>query len=250
MSQKVGYNKNWYKEWFGEDYLIVYQHRDDSDARELIKLIVKNTTISQNSRLLDLACGNGRHAYLISEYTKNVVGLDLSSHLLHQAYKKKTTGQAPAFVRADMRHFPFNVKFDVIFSLFTSFGYFEDDEMHVHVAKEIYNSLNPNGLFILDYFNAAYVAERLIPQGKRTVGEIEVEEERWISDQRVQKKITIQRDGLTKTFHESVRMFELHELENLLSKAGLKIAKVFGEYDGSPYKKDSTRMIVFAEKCT
>ena len=174
MSQKVGYNRNWYKEWFGEEYLIVYQHRDDSDAKQLIKPIIKNTKITKESKLLDLACGNGRHAFLISDYTPNVIGLDLSGHLLDEASKRKGTDQSPSFVRADMRYFPFNVKFDIIFSLFTSFGYFEDDEMHMQVAKEIQSSLKDNGLFVIDYFNPNYVKRTLIPNGKRLVGEIEV----------------------------------------------------------------------------
>jgi len=248
MSQKAGYNKSWYKEWFGEDYLVVYQHRDDSDAKQLIELIVQNTIISKKSRLLDLACGNGRHAYLMSKYTSNVFGLDLSSHLLNEACKKKVANQSPSFVRADMRYFPFNIKFDIIFSLFTSFGYFEDDKLHLHVAKEIRSSLKKSGLFVLDYFNPNYVKETLISRGKRMVGEIEVEEERWIKNKRVHKNISIQKNGSKKTFHESVRMFELDELRDLLKKAGIETNKVFGDYDGSSYKKKSKRIIVFAEK--
>ncbi|KAA3611312.1 MAG: class I SAM-dependent methyltransferase [Calditrichaeota bacterium] len=248
MSQKDGYNSNWYKEWFGEDYLVVYQHRDDSDAKQLIKLIASNTNISKESKLLDLACGNGRHAYLVSKYTQNVFGLDLSEHLLSEARKKKVVNQSPAFVRADMRYFPFNIKFDIIFSLFTSFGYFEDDAMHLQVAREIQSSLKENGLFVIDYFNPNYVEKTLVARGNRAVGDIEVEEERWISNKRVHKNIIIQRDGKLKTFHESVRMFELEELTSLLNEAGIITKKVFGDYDGSPYNKNSKRMIVFAEK--
>ncbi len=248
MLQTDGYNKNWYKEWFGEDYLVVYQHRDDSDAKKLIELIIKNTLITKDSKLLDLACGNGRHAYLISKYTSNVVGLDLSKHLLAEAGKRKVKNQSPAFVRADMRYFPFSIKFDIIFSLFTSFGYFEDDEMHLQVAREIQSCLKENGSFVIDYFNPKYVSETLVQSGKRMVGEIEVEEERWINNKRVHKKIKIQREGLVKTFHESVRMFELDELSSLLKMAGIIVKKVFGDYDGSSYEESSRRMILFAEK--
>ncbi len=248
MSQKDGYNKNWYKEWFGEDYLVVYQHRDNSDAKKLVKLIIKNAEIKKDSKVLDLACGIGRHAYLVSKYTENVFGLDLSKRLLSEAGKKKVANQSPSFVRADMRHFPFNIKFDIIFSLFTSFGYFDDDEEHLQVAKEIQSSLKDNGLFVIDYFNPNFVKETLIKNGKRLVGEIEVEEERWIKNGRVHKNITIQREDSVKTFHESVRMFELDELSDLLKKAGIETTKVFGEYDGSSFKINSKRMIVFAKK--
>ena len=125
MSQIIGYKKNWYKEWFGEDYLTVYQHRDDKDALRLIRLIKTFVPIYPTSILLDLACGIGRHAYLLSRYSQNVFGLDLSASLLKKAQEKKRSHISPSFVQADMRYFPFKVKFDVIFSLFTSFGYFD-----------------------------------------------------------------------------------------------------------------------------
>ena len=153
MSQIIGYKKNWYKEWFGEDYLTVYQHRDDKDARKLIKLIRKYVMITPESNLLDLACGNGRHTYELARYSKNIFGLDLSRSLLGKALQKKKNEQtSPSFVQADMRYFPFKMKFDIIFSLFTSFGYFDSDEKHLQVACEISESLNHGGTFIIDYF--------------------------------------------------------------------------------------------------
>jgi SAM-dependent methyltransferase len=248
MSNKTGYKKGWYKEWFGEDYLTVYQHRDNNDAIRLIDLILKHIKIHPDTRLLDLACGNGRHSYLISKYTSKVLGLDLSASLLKVAQKRKVTGQFPAFVRADMRYFPFKISFDVIFSLFTSFGYFDDDSMHLQVAKEIADCLVTKGDFVIDYFNADYVKKNLIPQGTRNIGRTEVVEERWISSGRVHKKITLYKRNSEKHFYESVRMFELDEMTALLGRAGIKTGQVYGNYDGSDYNPDSKRMIIFSKK--
>jgi len=248
MSQIIGYKKNWYKEWFGEDYLTVYQHRDDNDALRLIRLIENHVEINPASVLLDLACGIGRHTYLLSRYSQNIVGLDLSSSLLKKAMVKKEAQKSPSFVQADMRYFPFKIKFDIIFSLFTSFGYFDKDEKHLMVAKEIAASLANNGTFVIDYFNANYVKDNLVPYGERLIGDTKVKEKRWMSEKWVHKNIVIKKDDGEKYFQESVRMFELDELSSLLSKAGITAFKVFGDYDGSVYSAKSKRMILFAEK--
>lgn len=248
MSQIIGYKKNWYKEWFGEDYLAVYQHRDKNDAHRLVKLITDQVDITYESNLLDLACGNGRHAYILSEYSNNVFGLDLSFPLLKKARRKKKLGKSPSFVRADMRYFPFRIKFDVIFSLFTSFGYFDTDEKHLMVANEISDCLVENGTFVIDYFNSSYVKEHLVPYGQRRIGNITVLEKRWLSSKWVHKNIVIKRPGEEKYFQESVRLFELDEISSLLDYAGIKIQRVFGDYLGADYSSSSKRMIIFAKK--
>ena len=248
MSQIIGYKKNWYKEWFGEDYLTVYQHRDVKDAVKLIRLIREHVEIKQQSYLLDLACGNGRHTYLLKCYSQNIFGLDLSDSLLQQAMQKKGSEKFPSFVQADMRYFPFKIRFDFIFSLFTSFGYFDKDEKHLKVAQEISEHLQPGGTFVIDYFNADFVRKNLVAYGNRSIGDIKVKEKRWLSEKFVHKNIVIYKEEGIKYFQESVRMFELNELAALLLQAGIKTHNVFGDYDGSLYSKNSKRMILFAKK--
>jgi len=249
MSQINGYKKNWYKEWFGEDYLTVYQHRDDKDATRLIRLIRKHVPLHPDSVLLDLACGIGRHSYLLSRYSDNVFGLDLSDSLLRVAMEKKIADKSPSFVRADMRYFPFKIKFDVVFSLFTSFGYFDKDEKHLKVAREIADSLNEQGTFVIDYFNADYVRANLVPYGERLMGDIKIKEKRWLSENWVHKNIVIKKEGEPETyFQESVRMFELKELTALLQSAGIVTEGIFGDYEGSAYSSLSKRMILIAKK--
>ena len=147
-----------------------------------------------------------------------------------------------------MRYFPFKMKFDIIFSLFTSFGYFDSDEKHLQVAREISESLNHGGTFIIDYFNAKYVRNTLITYGERQVDDIKIKEKRWLSDKWVHKNIVIKKEDGEKYFQESVRLFELIELSMLLQEAGITTVRVFGDYDGAPYSAASKRMILFAIK--
>lgn len=249
MSKTTGYNKNWYKEWFGDDYLTVYEHRDEKDALKLVDLIFKETPISTQSRILDVACGNGRHAYLFGDRGFKVFGVDLSSHLLEEAKNKKAAEISPSFVQADMRYLPFRPQyFDISFSLFTSFGYFEKDRTNQSVAVELSRVLKKNGYFVMDYLNPDYVVHNLEPYGHRTAGDLEIREERWIDEKRVYKKITINKNAGSKVFYESVRLYSSEEMAEILDTSGIHIENIFGEYDGSAYHQGASRMIIFGKK--
>jgi hypothetical protein len=98
---------------------------------------------------------------------------------------------------------------------------------------------------VIDFLNPDHVINNLEPISERTTGKLYIKEERWIIENRVFKQITINKG---KTFTESVRLYNLDEMAYLISSAGLKVFKTFGEYDGSEYKQDSSRMIIFALK--
>src|SRR5207248_726507 len=123
---------DWFEEWFGEDYLHIYQHRDETEAERAIELIATNLAGRRIDTVLDLACGAGRHTRVLRERWWTV-GLDLSMSLLKLA--RKESDDAP-YVRADMRELPFgDSSFDLVVNLFTSFGYFDDDSEHVRVLN-------------------------------------------------------------------------------------------------------------------
>ncbi|HED11150.1 MAG TPA: class I SAM-dependent methyltransferase [Caldithrix abyssi] len=248
MHSMDGYNPSWYKEWFGEDYLTVYKHRDNSDARRLTALILRHCPVGSGGKVLDLACGNGRHSFLLARHFSTVIGLDLSAHLLRVAQNSRKSSACPCFVRGDMRLLPFKSGFDLVASLFTSFGYFDDDAQHRQVAGEIARVLRPGAYFVIDYFNAAYVRDHLVAEGERVIEGRIIREKRWIEGGRVNKKILIEKDGRIKSFLESVRMFSGQELVNLFTAAGIETQHMFGDYDGSALTPSSPRMIIFGKK--
>ena len=246
-----GFKKNWYREWFGEDYLTVYKHRNSGDAKALIGLIRANVPLDYYMRVLDLGCGNGRHAFALLPHVQKIFGLDLSEHLLRVAVKQKTDNVLkswPAFIRGDMRHLPFKQPFDLILSLFTSFGYFDNDEQHEDVAIGMVKMMKEGGYLVLDYLNAGYVTEHLKAKGKRQVEDMEVDELRWIDNGRVYKKISLHQNDEQRIFYESVRLFSFDELSLLLRKAGIKIINTYGNYLGDAYSVDTPRMIFIGIK--
>ena len=69
---------NWYENWFGNEYLTVYAHRDENEAEKLVQLILTNINLDKNSKIIDLCCGQGRHAHLFAREGFEVYGFDLS----------------------------------------------------------------------------------------------------------------------------------------------------------------------------
>ncbi|HET9635947.1 MAG TPA: class I SAM-dependent methyltransferase [Gemmatimonadaceae bacterium] len=236
---------DWFEEWFGVDYLRIYQHRDESDAERAIGLIERNLAGRRIDAVLDLACGAGRHTRILEERWWTV-GLDLSMALLRVA--RRETRDSP-YVRADMRELPFGAdSFDLVVNLFTSFGYFDDDREHVRVLDCVGAAMTPGGTLVIDFLNAAQVRDTLVPYDERVENGITVEQRRQISpDNRfVEKKITLRERG--KEYIERVRLLSPKDLERMLITAGFQVVKLFGDYEGSGWSESSPRTIMFASR--
>ncbi len=239
---------NWYKTWFGNDYLTVYAHRDEKEAQQLIKLLHSHKLLNEDSKILDLCCGQGRHALLLAKEGYEVYGFDLSRTLLEIAKFRKSKKHTAYFVQADMRYLPANESFDLLLNLFTSFGYFENDEANRSVFCQFNQSLKENGYYVFDFLNVLHVVENLVPYQKEKIGDTVVELERFIEGSRVKKIIKLNRDGKGSIFHESVKMYHPNEILAMLESAGLSIKYQLGNYEGEPFDEQSPRFIIIGQK--
>jgi SAM-dependent methyltransferase len=148
----------WFEQWFGEEYHVLYPHRDDTEAQLAVALIRRVAPWSPGQLVLDLACGAGRHAAELERAGARVIGLDLSPAMLHRAQRRV---RAP-LVRGDMRALPFRPgTFGLVVNLFTSFGYFRSDTEHGAVMRQVAEVLAPDGRFVIDYLNAEQVRRSL-----------------------------------------------------------------------------------------
>ncbi|MFL5484374.1 MAG: class I SAM-dependent methyltransferase [Gemmatimonadaceae bacterium] len=236
---------DWFEEWFGEDYLDIYQHRDETEAEHAIELIASNVTGREINAVLDLACGAGRHTKVLRERWWTV-GLDLSMALLKVA--RRETPDAP-YVRADMRELPFaDESFDLVVNLFTSFGYFEDDTEHVRVLACLCAAMRPDATLVIDFLNSTQVRRALVPYDERVENGITIEQRRTISpdDRFVEKKIRLRERG--KEYIERVRLLSPRDLEWMLDTAGFNLVKVFGDYGGGSWSDEAPRTILFASR--
>jgi ubiquinone/menaquinone biosynthesis C-methylase UbiE len=241
----------WYQTWFNEDYLDVYGRRDAAEAQRAIALAERELGLSPGDRVLDLCCGNARHSVELAERGFVVVALDLSPALLLSGAKKAhDAGVKVGFVQGDARRIAVHSVFDAVVNFFTSFGYFDKDEDNALVIENVARVLKKRGRFLIDYFNTEHLLTNLVPESVWSVGSARVREERVIDsvNNRVNKRITIERDGVEKRYFESVRLYSENELRNMLESCGLSVSKSFGDYDGGAVEISRPRLILVGEK--
>ena len=223
----------WFEEWFGEEYLHLYPHRNDADAERVVGLLTRVLPWRQGWRVLDVACGAGRHLAALERAGVVPFGFDLSAALLRRA---AACTRRP-LVRADMRVLPFRRgSMDVAVNLFTSFGYFAADEEHQDALGQMLATVRPGGWFVIDFLNAEQVRASLVPEETMRYGNVSAEVRRRItSDERFVEKTIRLADG--RTFRERVRLLGPADLERMIIAHGARVAGRYGDYDGHPLGK-------------
>ena len=236
----------WYREWFGEEYLELYGHRDAEEAEAHIDFVEAHLgEPPPRAAVLDLACGAGRHTAALRRRGRRALGVDLSLTLL--AYNPDIPR-----VRGDMRALPFAAQsFDWVLNFFTSFGYFEGERENFRVLEEIVRVLKPRGKFLIDLLNPETALARLVPAESFSQDGREVAIERWYDPaaRRLNKRIRIREgDRLPRAFLESVRVYRPEEVEIGLRWAGLETTALYGDFDGTAHGPQSERLIAVGHK--
>lgn len=243
--------EDWWKDYFDEVYYLLYKSllTEERTARE-VDFIVEVLALKPDDLVLDVACGQGRHAIPLTSRGYRVVGLDYSPYLLELAREfAREAGAAVPFVRGDMRILPFACRFDVVYIFFTSFGYFSDED-NVRVLQEVRRVLKPGGRFLLDLWNPL----RLAVHPRRQLWDLHDDLlilEEWDFDvhtfRTFSRTIIYYKGRVVDQRSFLVRSYSLPELSWLLGKCGFEVKEVYGGYDKSFYTKDSERLIVLAE---
>ena len=234
----------WYRKWFNEAYLDLYRQRNNQDALKQIELIERELEPDPSRPILDLCCGEGRHCHILHQKGYWIEGVDLSETLIASGKKKYPH---LALRREDMRSFTGG--YDVILSLFTSFGYFEKESDDLLVLKRVFAALPPGGRFWLDFFNAPYLKKYLV---RRSLVKIEEDEffveKRRLERGRVLKEIEHRSPRGIATYLESVRWYTRDDLVGLLDRAGFDLVTIYGGYTGEKWSEDSPRTILSSRK--
>lgn len=232
--------KYWYENWFDENYLKLYKHRDATDAKKQVHLIESKIPIQKKMDILDLCCGEGRHSILFHEKGYSIKGIDQSQILINEG---NTNYPMLDLSVCDMRSI--KGKYDLILSLFTSFGYFDDDDENYNILISISNALKPNGYFWFDYLNSYNVISNLVPFSEREISEsITVTESRRIKNNMVIKDIKFG----DHEYQERVKLYHKDELLDMFIQNGITPLEIFGNYAGDKWKENSKRTIILGKK--
>jgi len=233
----------WYASWFDTPYYhILYKDRDHEEAQLFIDNLNQYLNLPEDAKVLDLACGRGRHSVYLNKLGHQVVGADLSANSI--AYAKQFENKTLKFEVHDMRK-PFDEKFDTILNLFTSFGYFPDEEDNMTTLKAIQSSLTEYGLAVMDFMNAEKVVKNLVPSEIKTVEGIDFHITRKYENGFIYKNIKFEDKGESFDFTERVRALTLEDFETMMEKADIYLLEIFGNYKLQKFhNQESDRLIM------
>ena len=240
----------WYKNWFNSIYYHkLYFDRDETEAQGFITKLTNHLKPAPGSRMLDVACGRGRHSRFLSTKGFDVTGIDISFDSIHYAKQYETDNLH--FYQHDMRLPSWINYFDYAFNFFTSFGYFDTRRENDDAVRTIAQSLNPNGTLLFDYLNVHYIEERLVHNEVKEINGTEYEIHRWHDDRFFFKRIIVRDKELAQPidYTEKVAKLTLGDFTDMLSYQKMQVSEVFGNYDLSDYHlKTTPRLIVIAKK--
>jgi len=236
----------WYGSWFDTPfYHILYKDRDYSEAEAFMTNLTNYLNMPEHAKILDLACGKGRHSVFLNKIGYNVTGLDLSRNSID--YAKQFENDTLKFDVHNMCK-PYHENFDAIFNLFTSFGYFENEEDNLNTIKAIKANLNASGFGVIDFLNSEYIINNLVAEDTKTVEGIDFHQKRHVKNGYIIKDISFTADGEDFKFQERVKAFTLSDFEALFELAGVYLFDVFGDYKLNKYHKEQSKRLILIFK--
>jgi SAM-dependent methyltransferase len=250
MQQTSSDGTSWFKGWFGSPYYkLLYSNRDVDEARLFIANITRHLGLKEGDRVLDLACGRGRHSIELHRLGFDVVGIDISEESISEASAAQHTGIR--FLVHDMRQ-PFPVRdLDAVLNLFTSFGYFHSSEDDLLTIKAVMDALKPGGFFVIDFLNSVRTLKEMVAEDTVERDGIRFNIQRRLVDNIITKEITVIDGSEQHFFQEEVDALSFDDFEGYFNHSGFSVIEVFGDYDLKAFDPEiSERLIMVAMKPT
>ena len=242
--------KPWFKDWFNSPYYHkLYFKRDEAEAAEFINKLMLHLQPPAAARMLDVACGKGRHAIQLAAKGFDVTGIDLSEDSIMEAREEETENLH--FYLHDMR-LPFWINYyDYAFNFFTSFGYFKTRREHDDSIRTVAQALKHDGFFVMDYLNTHYAEDHLVHKSEKSVDDVNYYMTKWFDEYYFYKKIVVEDEQLDEPleYTEKVAKFTLGDFTDMFAFQGLQIQEVYGDYNFSDYHvAKSPRLLMMVKK--
>ncbi len=234
--------KNWFSSWFDTPYYhILYKDRGEEEAREFMQNLINFLELPKGSRILDLACGKGRHSIFLNQLGYDVTGVDLSANSI--AHAREFENETLRFNTHCMCE-PVGEKFDAVFNLFTSFGYFEEEENNLKAIQAIKEELKPGAFGVIDFMNVNKVIRQLVPAEVKTVKDIDFHISRRLESGYILKNIFFHDAEKEHFYTEKVRALQLEDFRQYFAKAGLDLLHCFGGYKLEEYDQEQSDRLI------
>ncbi len=246
MVQGQDKSKEWFDEWFDTTYYhILYSNRDDREAELFLSNLSSFLEMKPGSSVLDLPCGKGRHAVFLNQKGFKVEGADLSANSILEAQKTQADGLS--FRMHDIREPYASAKFDYVFNLFTSFGYFDKEEENEQAFATLVSAMTTGGTLVIDFMNTHKAINCMLAEETKTIQGITFTLKRFVRDGFIVKEIAFTDQGKSHFYTERVKELYSTDFSSYIQRFGLKVKAEFGDYTLSPYQElTSDRYIVIA----
>lgn len=219
----------WFENWFDTEYYhLLYSHRNDDEANRFISHLIDFLQLKADSKVLDVACGKGRHSKYLAQCGMDVTGIDLSENSIH--FARQFANEKLRFVRHDMREVFAEKEFDVVLNLFSSFGYFDDAADDAKAINAMTSGLKKRGHLVLDYMNPEYIIRNLKAREIIDRGEIQFHIQKKIENGFIVKQIDFLHNGEEHSYFERLKLIKPDDFKRMFSAAQLTTVNVFGDY--------------------
>ena len=241
-------DKKWFETWFDTAYYhLLYNNRNDEEAQRFISNLVRFLKLSPDAKVLDVACGKGRHSRYLAHLGYTTTGVDLSCQSIDAANKDLLPNLN--FEVWDMRKVYKESTFDLVVNLFSSFGYFDNEQDDQNAICAMAGDLKPGGKLVMDYMNAEYILKIMKPRDIINRGEVQFHIKKKLEGGFIKKDIEFLAEGQNLHFQEQLKVIKPEQFQKLFAGAGLTIKLVFGNYDLEPFDSSkSMRQVIIAEK--
>jgi len=257
--------KFWWKKEFGHNYYTIYNPQLTPERTTGEVTFIKNVVpLRHNHKILDLGCGHGRHTLELARQQFQITGLDYSDYFLDIArHEAKKQGIQVQFIKQDMRLLDIHNVYDVIISMYSSFGFFPHKE-NLKLLQHVYAALKPGGKFLIDVINSYGLASKAIQEGQKVDdGAYKTIETYAVDGVSISETNTYLQDSQIGHTHKIWRAnnkkgalnlymieYTLQQYKHMLETIGFQINNLFGDYDGRRWSKNSWRMIILCQKPT
>ncbi len=241
-------NKDWFETWFDSPYYhLLYNHRNEQEATDFIHLLFSRLPVSADAKVLDVACGKGRHARTIATLGYDTTGVDLSPNSI--AFAKQFETEKLHFAVSDMRLVFQPNHYDVVTNLFSSFGYFDEDAENEKAFLAISENIKKNGLLVIDYMNPEAIIKNMKSREIIAKDDIHFHITKKIENGFIKKQIRFLANNEDCFFEEKLKIIKPETFASYCEKAGLIILQKYGDYQLSPFQSNnSNRQIIIAQK--
>jgi SAM-dependent methyltransferase len=253
IHQSAANAADWWTSYFDAQYLLEYEplftlERDRHEVTRLIDIL----GAPAGARILDVPCGQGRHAHLLAEAGFDVDGLDYSEPLLAKA-KARGTGKRLRYTRGDMRKLParWSNRFDVVVNLFTSFGFFTDPADDARVIGEFARVLQPGGVLVWHGGNRDGVMAHFLARDwwETQDGTLIAHERSFDGLSGVLTIRSTWRGKRTSGEREHrIRLYTPTRLAELCADAGLVVEQAYDGFHDRALRRRSSEMLLVARK--